>query len=316
MATLTYREPSFVGSPNIREPFPVPFQLAQNAVFRRGDILVLQTTGAITNPPNPGTGSLSGVAGPLASAVTIVGTAAANAPATTYFIYVSYSAAGPLESLPSQLFVFNAKPGQVPQVTVASAGAPAAATGFHTYIGLVPDATPRQDATAAGTALGSAFTGPFPLTNYIGAAEGATNLSGNILGVAQHASNENYYDGYGGSFTAGTPNSGLGATNTIAPLTPTEAPLAYIITLDNGTLFEFNLNVASGGWQNSLIGTQAGLTLDATTGWWTVDTTQTNKVCKIVDHRPGVYIGPTTQGNALDAGVRVVVEFLPAALAI
>ena len=128
------------------------------------------------------------------------------------------------------------------------------------------------------------------------------------------ASNENYYDGYGGSFTAGNPGSRLGSTNQLPPLTPDEAPLGYALTLGNGTILEMSLNSASGGWSPLLIGTTAGLTLDSTTGWFTVDTSQSNKVCTIVGQRPGVYIGPTASGNPGDTGVRVLVQFTSSSL--
>jgi hypothetical protein len=312
--TLAYREPTYVGQPNIREPFPITVNPAQNAVWRRGDILVESTTGTILVPPGAGTGTFVGVAGPAASAITLGTTSSAGAPAATYYGEVTYNYTNHTnESLASALFVINCPPGYLPTVSVSATGAPANATDFHTYLGLLPDYLSVQD-SAAGTALGSTFTAANPLTNYAGAARGATNLSGNILGMAICASNENYFDGYGGSFTAGNPGSRLGATNTIAPLTPTEAPLGYVVTLGAGTTLEMSLNANTGGWSPLLNGTQFGLTLDATTGWFTADTTQSNKVGYIVAQRPGVYIGPTQSGNPGDVGARVIVQFLASAL--
>jgi hypothetical protein len=314
--TLPYREPTYVGNPNIREPFPITVNPAQNAVWRRGDILVQSTTGTIALPPGGatgGSGSLAGTAGPATSTITLGTSASATAPALTYYGVVTYDATGPIESLPSSIFVINCAAGFLPTVSVAAAGAPAAATGFRTYLGLLPDYLASQIAVP-GTTLGTTFTAANPLTNYAGAARGATNLSGNILGMAICASNETYFDGYGGSFTAGNPSSRLGATNQLPPLTPDEAPLGYVVTLGAGTILEMSLHANSGGWGPLLVGTQFGLTLDATTGWFTVDTTQTNKVGYIVGQRPGVYIGPTQSGNPGDYGVRVDVQFISTTL--
>ena len=172
-----------------------------------------------------------------------------------------------------------------------------------------------QTASGAGTATGSAFTAAHPLTNYAGVKVPATGPSSNIVGIAQHAYNETYFDGYGGSFLAGNPGSRLGSTNTISPLTPTEAPLAYVITLGNGTQFEFSLNSASGAFSELLIGSAVGFTLDSATGWWTADTTA-SAAGVIVGYRPGAYIGPTTQGQPGDTGVRVVCRFNASALLI
>lgn len=320
---LTYREPTRVGQPNLNEPFPVLVNPAQGAVWRRGDILVETTTGAIVVPPNPGSGSLSGTPGPsggtgpntTGSPITTGTSASAGAPAQTYYGVVTYSAAGPIESLPSAVFIINCPPGFLPTVSVAAAGAPAAATSFNTYLGLLPDFLAAQPAFP-GTALGAVFTAANPLTNYAGATRGATNLAGNIWGMAMHASNEIYFEGTGGSFLTGNPGSLFGGSMSVPPLMPDEAPRSYVCALGGGDLFEFSLNAASGGWSPLLITKQAGLTLDATTGWFTVDTTQTNKVCQIVDHRDGVYIGPTQNGNPGDTGVRVIVQFISTTLLI
>lgn len=314
---LTYTEPKFVASPNIREPRIFLVNMAQGAAFRRSDLVVLSTTGTITTPPGASSGSTYGTttAGPAASAVTIVNHATSGAPAATYYIVVTYTLTSN-ESAPSQMFIQNCPPGYTPGITVSSTGEPAGTTNFAAYVGLLPNYLSLQQATKTTTATGSQFNVAYPLTNSQGANEGATNLSSGILGIAAHASNETYFDGYGGSFTAGNPGSRLGSTNTIAPLTPTEAPLAYVIGLGGGQLYEFNLNTASGAFSPYLIGTTAGMTLDSTTGWWTVDTSQSNKIVTIVDARPGVYIGPTAQSSSDNLGTRVIVEFSSSALAL
>lgn len=323
---LTYREPQIVGSPNIREPrvFLIPPQ--ELAVWRRGDIVVSQTSGTITVPPGNGTGTLTGVAGPitpaqaaasyptLTSPVTVTQNASAGAPLITYFCQVTYALTGGNESQPSPVFIVNTPPGFLPTISVSATGAPATATSYNLYAGTVPSYLSKQNAAIVAFGTGTALTNP--LTNTAGAVRGATNLAGSIYGLAVHGSQENYFDGYAGSGYAGSPSSRLGSSNSMAPLMATEAPLSYVFGLGFGQLVEFSLNTASGAYSPYLINTTAGLTLDATTGFFTVDTTQANKVCTIVDSRPGVYIGPTAQNDGTGLGARVIVEFSSSALAL
>lgn len=308
---LSYREPTYVGNGNIKEPFPVPVNMAQGAVCRRGDILVQAVTGSIVVPPNPGSGTFAGLPGPAASRVTIGSTTSAGAPAATYFIEVTDAEAGPKETLPSQIFVSNCPPGYVPTVLVSATGAPAGATGTYIYVGLLPDYLAQQNSSI--NTYATTFDVVYPLTNSAGATLAASSANANILGMAQHASNENYFDGFGGSFLAGNPGSRLGSTNQLPPLTPDEAPLVYVVTLGAGTILEMSLNAASGGFSPYMIGSAFGLTYDTATGWFTADTTAT-QCGNIIGQRPGVYIGPTQQGNPGDAGTRVLVQFLASTL--
>lgn len=311
MATISYFPPQIVGTPNINEPKPYTVVMAPGAAFRRGDILIQSTTGAITNPPSVSVGAGLGPAStaqpPAASAVTIVQSAVSGAPAQTYYIKVTYTATGQ-ETLPSQEFVLNCSAGNMPSINVLAAGAPAAATNFAAYVGILPGTEALQQATKTTTALGTPFVCANPLTNSIGANRAATNVSANILGIAQHDSNGLFFDGVGGSFLAGTAGSRLGATNTIAPGAPTDAAMAYVTGLGANQLVEFNL-VNTQALNMNLIGTTAGLTLDATTGIFVVDPSQSNKIFTITDFRPGVYIGPTASGTLGDLGARVVGYF-------
>lgn len=316
MATIGYYEPRIVGNGSIKEPVKFMVNPAQGAAWRRGDIVVQATTGTITALPTAGQGALATAAIPGssgASAVTITNSASSGAPAQTYFIALTYTATS-AESQPAY-FVQNCPPGYIPTITVASAGAPSGATNFAAYVGLLPGYYSLQQASKTTTALGSAFNVAYPLTNSAGANRGATNLSGSILGLADSMSDETYFDGYGGSFTAGRAGSRLGSTNTIAPLTPTEAPLLYVVGLGNGQRVELNL-VNTTAWSPYLLGTTAGLALDSSTGFFVVDPGQSNKIVTIVDQRPGVYIGPTASGTAGDLGARVVVEFSSSSLLI
>lgn len=307
-ATIQYQPPRIVGTGNIKEPKPFVVLPTQNAAWRAGDILVQSTTGTITNPPAVGSGSLASALAPGAtgaSAITLGTSASAGAPALTYYGVATYTGTS-AESATSAPFIINCPAGFLPTVTVASAGAPGTATGFNTYLGLYPGQYFKQDASA--TSLASAFTATYPLANFLGANRGATNLSSNILGIAQTAVDATYFSGIGGAFTAGQNSSQLGSTNTVPPLMPSDAYQLYVTGLGYGQYVELNLNQNTMLTQG-ILGTTAGLTLDAASGIWTVDPTQSNKIVTIAEFRQGVAIGPTASGSFGDLGARVVVYF-------
>lgn len=305
MATIGYYEPRLVGTGGLKEPVKFLVAPAQNAVWRRGDILVQKTTGTITSLNPAGAGALASAAAPAASAVTVTTSASAGAPYQTYYGAVTYTATS--QESPPYYFTITCLAGTLPSVTVASAGAPAGATNQATYLGTVPGYLSLQQATKTTTALGAAFVAANPLTNNAGASQAATNASANILGLADSMSTETYWDGPGGSL-AGSPGSRLGAGQQIAPLTPTEAPLLYVVGLGNGQRIEMNL-VNTTALSPYLVGTTAGIVLDSTTGFFVVDPGQTNKIVTVVDIRQGAYIGPAASGTTGDLGARVVVEF-------
>jgi hypothetical protein len=253
-----------------------------------------------------GTSTLATAAAPAASAVTLGTSASAGAPAATYYSVVTYSASG-AQSVPSQVFIQNVAAGNLPTIVVASAGAPAAADHFVVYMGLSPGSLSMQQAALTTTALGATFTAANPLTNSVGWNRSVTNPSANIVGLACDASNENFFDGTGGSFNVG-PGSRLGADTSVPPLTPFEAQGAYVIGLGGGTTIEMNL-INTTAYYPSLLGTTAGIALDSTTGFFIVDPAQSNKTVTIVGQRDGVYIGPTSPGTVGDLGARVIVQF-------
>lgn len=318
MSQFGYRAPSLVGTANLKEPKQILGAPAQNAVWRAGDILINKTTGTITAPPasgSVGTGSLANTSAPGASgsnAVTITNATTSGAAAATYYIIVTNTYSGG-EGPPSQLYVQNCPAGKTPSITAASTGAPASATNFAVYVGVVPGYLSLQQATKTTTALGSAYTIPATLSNNIGWAQAATGSSSNIIGMAVNDSNALYFRGGGGSFNVGN-GSILGATSALPPLTPFESPGSYAITLGGGQLLEMSL-VNTSAWSPSLLYTAVGLTLDATTGFFIADPGQT-QVATIVDHRDGAYIGPTGTGTTGDTGVRVIVQFLSSVLAV
>lgn len=304
MATIQYQPPKLVGSAGIKEPKPFTILPTQNAAWRAGDIVVQSTTGTVVLPPAVGSGALASAAGPAVSAITLGTTAVSGAPALTYYGVATYTGSS-AESVVSAPFIINCLPGTVPNITVASAGAPAGATGFSVYLGLYPGQYIRQNTAVA---LGSAGASTYPLTNFQGANRGATNLSANILGLAQTAVDATFFSGLGGSFTAGQNSSQLGATNTVQPLVPSDAYLLYVTGLGYGQYVELNLNQNT-ALSQGLIGSTAGLTLDSSSGIWTVDPTQSNKIFTIIEFRQGVLIGPTGSGSFGDLGARVVGYF-------
>lgn len=266
------------------------------------------TTGTIVTAPGTGggTGALAGVAGPLPAAVTFTQTATANAPGGTYYIIVTYAATG-AESGPSQEFVVNSLPGFMPTVNVAAAGAPAAATSYNYYVGLFPQTEAKQN--GAIVALGTPTTVPNPLTNTAGINQAASNVAV-VYGLAVNSSLATYYSGTGGSFAVNE-HSLFGATTSQPPMNPAEVYMGYVIKLFPYLPVEISL-VNSVAWSQLLVGTQVGLTLDATTGWFVADPTQSNKVATIVQSADGDF---RTLGQTGDYGKRVLINFLTSAVA-
>lgn len=321
---IPYYEPQLAPTDSKIQPNTALVTPIQGAGWKRGDIVVQQTVGTATLPPGNGTGTLAGVAGPLASAVTLGTYAVAGAPTQTYWIVVTYAASGG-ESQASQEFTITCPAGYVPSVTVASAGAPGAATSFNWYASILPGSELKQN--AAIVTLGTASNGANPLTNAVGANVGATNLSGNILGLAQ-TDNLSSFGAYpGGSFVS--PQNAFGATSDFPPMTPSELSQLYIVTLYNQPL-EISL-VQSASLSQALVGTQVGLNWASATGGGTIvtaDPSQSNKVATIVGIAQGVppllisnatattgtAQGPGPTGNFGDLGGRVIITFLPAAL--
>lgn len=305
MSIISYSEARLVGG-NPKEPRIFLGPAAQGAAWRRGDFLQNIVTGTLSTPPLSGTGALATSAGPLPAAITTSFTASAGAPAQSYYGQVSYTEAGQ-ESQLSAPFIINVPAGFLPTVSVAAAGAPAGATNFAAYLGLQAGYPSLQQASRTTTALGATFTATNPLANSSGWNRSVTNPNAGLVGMAVAASNENFFDGAGGSFNIGA-GSRTGANATMPPLAPTDVNLFYVAGLGQGQLFEINLSQAV-AFYPSLVGTTAGLALDATSGFWFADPNGSNKILNIVDYRPGVATGPTNQGTIGDGGTRIVIEF-------
>lgn len=303
MAAIGYREPfpyALAGYSGITWDRAIP---KGGLFFRRGAVLTNTATGTITVPAP--TGSMAALAGPPASAITFGTTAAAGAPAQTFYLYFAYTATTNV-SLVSGPFIQNVNAGTVPNLTVAAAGAPAAATNWAVYASYTPTYEALQQATITTTALGSAFALSNPLVNYTGAIQAASNTNSGIIGVALADSNTTFFSGAGGSVTVGN-TSLFGATQSFPPLDSLGALSVPIAKLQTCVL-EMSLVQA---FYPSLLSAAVGITLDATSGWHVADTTAT--ACGTIQ---SFVTGPTGFfGQVGDTGARVRVAFTQADLA-
>lgn len=291
--------PSLVGKPGISFYDMSAGLPAQNALWRRGDILAQVTTGTLTNP-NPN-GSLA--TDVPTAAVTIGSTASAGAPAQFYYAFYTYIGSSSIESLPSAEFPVAVAAGTKGTITVPSAGAPSGATDFALYVGLVPGGEWQQ---VASTALGSAATIPYPLTNSVGLNRAATDASANIAGLA--------LDDFDVTYAPTPPNAAQVSNRSIFGVDMTAPPVGYLeqyegffVKAGNQT-FEMSLLQP---YYTSLLQTTAGLYYSSTYNAFAVDTSQSNKILTIVGKSYGSqnpnYGEPL--GNVGDSGARVLVRF-------
>src|SRR5271166_2741678 len=157
MALIPYFEPFYVGTGPINAVNQIPYPVAQNGIWRRGGFLINQTTGTggSAKLPQASSSTLLNVAGPVGQSVTVTSTAAqtlvtngntvtitgvvsAAAPAASYYVELSFTAAGPIESLVSNEFIVNCAAGFIFSVNVSAAGAPATAANYAVYVGIYP----------------------------------------------------------------------------------------------------------------------------------------------------------------------------------
>jgi hypothetical protein len=318
MAVLAFFEPQIAGLPGNSAPIVTPYIPAQNAAFRRGDFIqIVNTQGAGTLAfPSGGLGALATFAGvnpgqsfQLSSAastftvngVTVSGVASGTAPALTYYVEVTYTAAG-AESLTGQEFVINCAPGVVPSINVATANRPAGATSFAVYAGLYPSSEVLQQATINTTATGTAYTLAYPLVNSQGINRSVTNPAGALVGMALNSSMADFYSGTGGSFQVNE-NSLFGATNAQNPLEPNETFLQYVVKFQNSQVIEMSFAQA---WSPQYLGTTTGIALDPVTGFFVASGASSNKLLTIFGAADGV---PSIQGGNGDIGKRILVIF-------
>jgi hypothetical protein len=301
---LTLVPPSLVGVPGFEQPFNLDFiACSPYAVFRRMDILQQQTTGSLTNP-NPN-GTLVAVQPTPILLSYLTQSASAGAAATKYYVFYTYTGAASTESLPSAEYILQVPAGQGFTLTIPSAGAPANATGFSTYVGVVPGGEFQQ---VSATALGSAATIPNPLTNYNGVIQAATNVATNVVGFAESDYDVAYAP------RAGQPGPGY-SNRELFGLDASTPPLGWLEQYQcsyykvnaNQQIFEASLVQA---WSPTLIGTTAGILLSTAANCHAIDTSQSNKIVTIVGKVQGPD-NPTygSVGDYLDTGARILCKF-------
>lgn len=304
MAALTLVPPSLVGQPGANQPFNLDFISASPyAVFRRMDILAQATTGSLTNP-NPN-GSISAIVPPAITSSIVAPTVTGSSAAARFIMFYTYVGAGSIESQPSPEYVLTLAAGTTYTLTVPTAGAPAAATDFNTYIGVISGGEFQQ---VAGTALGSAATIPNPLTNYNGVIQAATNASANIVGFAESDYDVTYAPRAGATGPGYSNRDLFGIDATQPPLGYLEQYQASYYKLNaNQQLFEASLVQ---GWYPSLIGTTAGILLSTAASCHAVDTSQSNKIITIVGKVQGPdNVAYGSVGDVGDTGARIICRF-------
>jgi hypothetical protein len=269
----------------------------QNAIFRRGDFLQNITTGTLTQPAP--TGTLATVTPSVSPTIVNSGVVLATATKQVYFAYYTYQGTA-TESLPSAEFLIVNSNGYQATVTVPAAGAPAAATGFNLYVGLVSGGEYQQ---VAATALGSAATVPVPLTNVAGANRAATNASTNIFGLAVDDYDVTYSNSVAANFTNRAP---FGADVSGPPMGFYEQYQTKVIPLSAGLQFEMSLLQA---WTPALAFTTVGISYQTAYNTFAADNTQSNKILTIQGKVQGPNTNPNFEdvGGLLDTGARVIV---------
>lgn len=298
---LPYVAPSLIPQAGVQTVPIRTTNIAPYAVWRRGDFLRLQTAGSLVYPnPNGTLATTTPTATP-----TIGTTSSSGAPAQHLVAFYTYLDGSGGESLPSQEFSLYAPVGFENTVTVPTAGAPSAAADFALYVGTVNGQEWQQ---VASTALGSAATVPYPLTNYNGANRAATNQSTNIIGLAADDFDVTYARlASGGDPGAGYSNRALfGNDETQPPSGSYEQYQGYYYSL-SGLTFEINLVQA---WNYGLLQTTAGLLYSASYNTFAADTSQSNKVLTIVGKASGLD-NPNYEslGDVGDTGARVICRF-------
>jgi hypothetical protein len=321
MAAFTAFEPKWIPTGGIISPRTVQVYPAQQAAWRTGDLLINVTTGTVTTPtggtatsftnatgantPGPSLGTApvpfnvtSSSYSATQGAVTVTASASASAPAQSLWCIVTYTITATTESQNSAPFLINTVAGVLPIVNVTATGAPAGATTYALYAGFLPLSYYRQSAV---TALGSTTTTAYPLTNSSGVNKAAAGVSTGIIGMADSDSDA-YFAGILGATAGGSQNTGkrslFGATQSFGPGWTNDAFALPVTKLGPG-LIELSLVQ---GFYPSLIFASTGFNIDATTGYFVADTTQTAAgTIQDIAFSPG-------QGNVGDTGARVRVQ--------
>lgn len=144
--------------------------------------------------------------------------------------------------------------------------------------------------------------------------------AGSIAGIAQMDSQAVFQQDDSGIQAV------FGADNVNTGLLPAEPGQTLVVVFDPAIPVEINLSATtgwiSGGSQQATIGTQVGLALDSTSGFYYADPTASNKVATVVQKAEGPTSTLTGASNSTigyggvgDLGARVFIKFLATALA-
>lgn len=308
MATLTPVPVSIYGLPAGGEylhqgtTFPAP-----GAIWSRGDILALTTTGTITNPAPSGTGFVTFTPSSIPTVVSSASTSAGNPAQTLYAFYTYVESSGTAESQPSPEFIINVTAGYTATVTIAADGNyPAGTTKTNLYIGTLPGGEWQQ---VAGTTLGSAAVVPvYPLTNNTGANRAATNASASIIGYAVENVEVTFANRSGSGGQAGNNLRALFGQDQSGPTgVGYEQYQGYYIDLNNQLIVISLVQPYYG----SLINATAGLFYNTTYQCFQADTSQSNKILTIVNKfgQPNANPGFDPVGGLGDSNALVVCQF-------
>lgn len=144
-------------------------------------------------------------------------------------------------------------------------------------------------------------------------APAAANVAGAIIGLAESDSSLNYAGQNPANAYDYTQSLGYSQVGSILPASPGQLLVAQF---DFNTFLEINLP-ASVQWNNGggtpNLGTQVGIAIDGTTGFYTVDPAASNKVAFIVARVQDAMAQPVSDvGNF---AVRVRVQFIASTLA-
>jgi hypothetical protein len=330
--TYTPFEPAWAASAGSTGPNTAQVYPAETAAWRASDLLISVTTGTIVVPTGGTAASFTNATGALTpgpflgltastpgvpfnimtssasvtqGAVTVAGAAQAGAPARTLYGVVTYAITATTESQNSQPFIINTAPGVGVTIVVASAGKPAGATTYIPYLGFAPNTWAAQAAaTALGTPTGTIAN---PLTNSVGVNRAAAAVSSGIIGMA-NVDSDAYFGGILGATSGGSLNTGkrslFGATQSYGPGWPNDAFALPVTKLQSG-FYVCNLVQP---WNNTLLSAAVGFNIDAGSGYFVADTTQTQAgTIDGLAYQPG-------GGNVNDIGARVRVKLLAAAV--
>lgn len=250
--------------------------MAPGAVWNRGDILALVSTGTITNPAPSGANYINFVPSTVPTVNPAASSSSGNPQQLLYGFY-TYVDGGTGETQPSPEFAIPVTNGHTASVTVPADGNyPAGITDFALYVGILPNGEWQQ---VASTALGSAATVPaYPLTNNIGANRAATNQANKVIGFAVENYDVTFANRQGSGGQAGNSYRALFGQDQSGPIgVGFEQYQGYYIDLSNQSIVISLVQP----YFPSVLQSTGGLLYNTTAQCFQLDTSQSNKILTI-----------------------------------